>query len=454
MVRPASVLFLLHVSVALAYRFFSGLEIGFGGQFGRWDWFWQTLRMEDLRADLLGSLWGLHAQPPLWNFCGGILGKLFYPHHLIVLGYLQILLGGLAVVLCYRLLDALTGSRRMAMAGGLFLALLPGFFVYEAYLLYTLPAAFLVLLSVERLARSVDSPSLGPLYGFVAAICALILLRSAYHLVLLGLAIPLGCVLARNRWPRFLSVALVISSSCFLWYGKNLAQFEFFGSSSWAGQGLFRVVSVDRSWEELKACDPMVAELPAFSSPSAYEPYGFDRTFETPSLSQDDFHNGNVPAISKVYGAASAKLIRADPWAWVKTATIAYGFYCAPSARFKQVEPMAEAMGWHERSYLMLFTLGGLTEGYGSIYYTLIPLLLAASALGALGRCRLSPSKWAAYLRSHPAESFGWLLVSYTTLVGCLFEFGENERFKFMIEPLFLVLAVAQVYAYLGKKRS
>ncbi len=449
---PALVLFLLHVAVALAYRFFAGLEIGFGGRFGRWDWFWQTLRMEDLRSDLMGSLWHLHAQPPLLNLYGGVLGKLFYPHHLVVLGYLQIFAGGLAVVLCYRLLLRMTESRRVAAGGGLFLALLPGFFVYEAYLLYTLLAAFLVLLCIERLARTPDAPGLGPLYGFVAALCALILLRSAFHLALLGIAVPFGCLLAKDRWPRFLAVALLISSPCFLWYGKNLAQFDFFGSSSWGGQGLFRVVSVDRSWEELQTCDPMVVEQPAFSAPSAYKPYGFDGSFDAPSLSQDDFHNGNVPAISKVYGEASAKLIQSDPWAWLENGRAAYAFYCAPSARFKQVEPMAEAMGWHERSYLMLFTIGGLTEDYGSIYYTLIPLLLALAVYGAVARCRLSPQAWTAYFRSHPAGVFGWFLVVYTTLVGCLFEFGENERFKFMIEPLFLVLVIAQLRGLFARK--
>jgi hypothetical protein len=195
----------------------------------------------------------------------------------------------------------------------------------------------------------------------------------------------------------------------------------------------------------------MFAELPPFSRPSKYRPYGFDREFERPVLAHDDLNNGNVPAISAAYGEAAVALIRADPGAYLRTVGKGYTRFCGPSSRYMHVKQRARKMRAHERTYTEILTLAGLADPIGSVYFIFIPGLFLAVLVTAARRWGASPARWAAGLRADPATAFGWLLVVYTTLIGCFFEFGENERFKFMIEPLLLVLAIALIYRFFRK---
>jgi hypothetical protein len=44
-------------------------------------------------------------------------------------------------------------------------------------------------------------------------------------------------------------------------------------------------------------------------------------------------------------------------------------------------------------------------------------------------------------------------IIAYTILVSCAMELGENVRFKFMIEPLFLILTATLSYRLLQRRR-
>jgi hypothetical protein len=77
---------------------------------------------------------------------------------------------------------------------------------------------------------------------------------------------------------------------------------------------------------------------------------------------------------------------------------------------------------------------------------TLVALTLLVLARAVVALVRLFRRGWAAR-HDWPAEELGWLLVAGTTLLvivgGDLVEFGENGRFRTMLDPLLVTLPLA-----------
>jgi len=103
---------LLHISLALYYRW-TGRVVMRGGAEG-WDWLWQVLDVELLRSDLWQNLWDLHMQPPLYNLYGAFFVYLQPNDFLSGLHYANLLAGGLLSAMCFALAYTLTRSRLYA----------------------------------------------------------------------------------------------------------------------------------------------------------------------------------------------------------------------------------------------------------------------------------------------------------------------------------------------------
>ncbi len=456
-------LFALQAALSLGYRFGAGVRMQCGERWAHWDWFWQSLRMDDLRADLAGSLWHLHSQPPVFNLLGGVLGKVFGDAHLEALEWVYRGLAAACVVLGYRIARNVTARPRLALATGLVLAVHPGLVVYACYPMYTLPCAFLALLAVERLsvrtttATGDATPPAPVCIGAVAAVVALVLLRSAFHIALLVPVVGLAALAARRRARTFAVAALLVCAPALGWYAKNAAVFGFFGASSWSGFGLYRVASHGRPRERIAELGPMFAELPAYEPPSRYERYGFVQRSDVPALAHDDFNNVNVPAIASAYGAAARTLIADDPLHYARNVAKSYEWFCGPSTRYKHTTPLALRMGGLESAYVAVITLGGGLAQQGSLWYVLLPGSLLLHVLAAAAEAGRRAAAWREHVRVHAAAWLAALLLGYTTLVSCCFELGENERFKFMIEPLavvFLALVADATVRVLRARRA
>ena len=64
-------------------------------------------------------------------------------------------------------------------------------------------------------------------------------------------------------------------------------------------------------------------------------------------------------------------------------------------------------------------------------------------ALLFIKKCGLKPQKcWTHCIRTDVVMLYMAFIIIYTTLISSLFEIGENERFKFLIEPVFWVFLV------------
>src|SRR5262245_31974079 len=185
----ACLIMLIHKSTQIIYIKLFGISIRVDAPWGTWDWFWQTLPLENLRTDLINSIWYLHAQPPMFNLLGGILAKLFFPYHLEALHVTNIVLGGLLSGLIYLLAANFTSKRYVAVLWSLIISQSPSLYLYEAYILYSLLTAFLVVLNLSCILWHFRTKSTVALYCFIATLNVLILTRSAYHIILIPIAL-------------------------------------------------------------------------------------------------------------------------------------------------------------------------------------------------------------------------------------------------------------------------
>jgi 4-amino-4-deoxy-L-arabinose transferase-like glycosyltransferase len=449
---------LLHLSVALYCLLGRGVSIRANPRWRSWDRFWQTIPLELVRTDFPRSIWYLHSQPPLFNIWGGVLAKLFPSRQLYALHYANIGLGALLSGMLYLILVRGFLPRWPAFGVAAILSLSPPLFLYEAYILYDVPSAFLAVLSVYCLSWFWRARSSAALCSFIGSCNLLILMRSIYQAVLL---VPAGIIaltlIDRSRRKRALLISAAISIPTFVWYLKNYSLFDFWGTSSWFGISQWKVVTTDYSREELRGLqavgilDPVAAQVKAYSRPASYREYGFDRRSDVPVLARNDYHNINIPEISRAYAANAPRLIAHDPARYARTLLKAYIYYCRPSSHFRHVTRNAAKIRGAERLYANALAAGGggsgPVAGYGSILFFLIPasLLMYAFQL-CLARCDRRHLSWAEIIRGDPVMLWCGALIVYTTAVSCLCEHGENERYRFLVENITWVFIAVVFY--------
>jgi hypothetical protein len=439
------------LAAALLHALVAGVHVlrGVAIRSGSWDLFWQAIPTADLQDRALQSLWALHAQPPLWNALNALLIKALGPAHLPALHALHVALGAAIAAMAVLLAHRLTRSTVVAGVAGALVALDPALVMYEAYALYEIFCAFLMLGAVLALARGAPTGATRPLLAALACVTALVLTRSLYHLVVVIAALAAMTALARSR-----RVVLVAGLGLALlpagWYGKNLVQHGFFGSSSWYGIGLWRIALYGH---DTNALLPLlldgtlrpVVQLSPFTPPSRYQTMGYRRAGAVPLLGRDDFHNVNIPAISAEYAVSARRLIVREPGHYLGNVALAYGKFASPSTESDHLVEIRNRMGAHVAVWRLLWGLPvaqrvdrllplGTT---GSFLALLLPLGLLAQALLTLRRCRREPP--AEVLRDEAPLLAAAALILYTTVIGSALELGENVRFKLMIEPLLLV---------------
>jgi len=441
------VLFVIHILTALYYKWHLGMDIEIDVPRNTWDFFWQTLSLHDLNDNLLKSLWYFHAQPPLFNIYGFIMHKIAGIAQLQAMQYFQIMLGGIMSAIIYFILLSIVKKRIFAFVLALVISLNPSMFLYEAFLLYSLPVAFLVILSLFFLAKYDKSKLLIYLVMFVVTLNVLILTRGLFNLIILIPFILFGAILANEKWKKFLLYACIISSISFGWYLKNYNEFGFFGASSWMGSNLWRNVSQNYSKNELKAFykNDVIEEGAVckkyFDSPTTYAEYGFDLHSEIKVLNADDYNNINMIAISQMYLESAKNLIRVDPMHYLNNCTEAYGRFCQPSFSTGFVTRNAALIPRHTQAWAWMQgrqLFHGEPKWLSSFYALLIPFCIIHFCVRLLFGIGADPRKFIAYVQQNSLPTAMIFYISYVSLVSSLFEYGENCRFKFSVESLIL----------------
>lgn len=430
-------------------------------------WFWQYLDPELLRNDVLASLWVQHAQPPLYNLylssvlktCGGASTGCFETTYF---GF------GLALHLgLFALILRLGVDRRVALGATLLFAFAPASILYEHWLFYTYPMTALLVGSGVFIHRAVAG---GGRTRDTAIACTLlaaaVLTRSLFHLVWLAGALTLIAWPLRRQWRRLVAVAALPVMLCVAVYAKNAVVFGEFSTSSWLGMSLARLSIEPIPPGERRALVSngtigRVSLVKPFSPVDDYPPGlvrdaptghpALDATHKTTSA--PNYNHGAYLAIGRAYRRDARALLFERPEVYRASVARAWTkFSMAPSIILFLRTNRERMGGWADAYMKALYgfelvpvregapptrpELRYVMRGWGALY-----LLLAAGSVFVASLRGLR--EW---LRPGGDAALGALLlfasgtVAYVAIVGNALELGENNRFRFMIEPLLFAL--------------
>lgn len=450
----------IHIALVIIYQLTTNLNISNPWV---WDTVVHTLEMGQLRRNLAETFIYLHSQPPLFSIYGVVLDILFGNNHPQAMYVIQVTMGTLISGITYSVLWHFTQNKTVTLFVSLLLALNPAYFLYEALMLYTIHAAFLVMSAGFCLLLYRRTLQSRYLYLFVLCINLLILLRSVYHIAFLIPVLVLVMILVEHNWRRVLIGCLMICLLSVGWYGKNWLVFDTFSSSSWLGMSLWKVARYDYSDDELQdlfkadvLTNRTVVWFRPFMNPSAYP--GFEPIdSEIYILSRDTLNNAVYPKVNALYMENALHLIGYDIGRYLKGVTRAYGHYSCPSSTYDLMENNIKTFpASHQAASVELFHMRGLTQeiarrlnlspdDYGacSNLYLILPLIMLGYPIYLLYRHRWHWRGWVNCIRQDSLLLFSWGIITYTTVITSLLEIPENARFKFMIEvPLFIFIVV------------
>jgi hypothetical protein len=438
-------------------------------------WFWQYVDPALLKADLAQSLWCLHSQPPAFDAVLGVVLYLFAGHETVVFTVCYLLVGLVFTAAMFLLLKELgVPDTPNAVLTAIYVAS-PTCALYENWLFYTYPLTVLLLLGGlfwQRFAR--QGRFLDALLLFACA-ALLALTWSLFHLVwLLGLVLAL--VLFRRRdWRMVLAAAAVPALVVVLWYGKNLVQVGEFTGSTWFGMNFSKMTNSMLTVPERRALYDngtisAVSMVPPFSDPDKYAG-AIPKPGSTgiPVLDQDmkpsgvpNFNNTLFVAVSRQYGRDALRILAAYPAAYLRGLAESYLLYFLPAnaylfldnnlARIKGLARVASILDGrfvYRSDHTLRQTQPGryYLQGFLNTGWVLVVAYLLVLILGLLSLLRRS------FLSLHRSSLFFlWCNVAWMTFVANALEVGENNRFRFVTDPLVFTFLAALTADWLRRR--
>jgi hypothetical protein len=427
--------------------------------------FWQFLDPALLRHDLLRSCFYLHSQPPLYNLFVGAILQAFPGSESQALQFVY-LLGSFLLCASVLLLQMRLGvSRSVAFIVAFLFAVSPSCVLYENLLFYTLPTALMLALSAVLLREVVRRAGTWSIACFLGCVLTLAMMRSVFHLpyvivVVGGLAV--ACRRGRKRIIilAILPVLLLVGLSA-----KNLVLFGGFESSSWMGMNLWsttgRNLSADVR-EQLVADGRLsaVSLVPRFSPLRSYPAEYTDvEGFESVAALRDikkstgsnNFNHLAYVGISHQYLKDALYVASHHPRALcvgVSRACFQYSKSSSEDASLSANRSKLRAVAdlydrlFYGRLPCDLSSVRGLPIYDRGRCHSVFAFLLLALPLLVLYALRLSRSQVGRGLDRGQRVLMLYLCfnIVYVAAVGNLFEVGENNRFRFVTDPLHLVL--------------
>jgi hypothetical protein len=307
------------------------------------------------------------------------------------------------------------------------------------------------------------------------------LTRSLFHLVWL-VGVVLLVLWAAPRLRRVTLTAAVLPLLAVVgWYLKNLIVFGSFGASTWMGMNLWKsatwnVNSRERAELIAEGVLSPLAEVKAFRPLADYAEFlpPADET-GVPALDRELKSEG-TPNFNNIRYVEISRQNRLDAWVLFKRYPLrrcsavlhAFCLYFVPASDYAHLHANRRRIAPLERVYdLVCGQAESLpTEqaehahipdhGWDRLRFVGVSLVIALPVLFVYG-CRRVWRVWP-YVHERLAETvtvaFCCLNIAYVTLVGTIFELGENMRFRFLIDPLYLVLLGLLLNDWLNQRRQ
>jgi hypothetical protein len=438
---------------------------------------WQVLDLRALADDPVGSVWYLHIQPPVHNLVVGLVMASPLP----AMGTLFVLYGLCLLVTGLLLHDLLVRRGLHPIVGGVVVA----FALVNPSLLstihigsYEVPVACMLVTLLWLVQRHLEAPATRWLVAIAVTLTVAALTRSLLHPVWV-LAVLVGLWLVRPTDRRQVAASLLLPV-VFIggWMLKNEVVFGTPTLTSWLGFNLQRGVTALMDRDDVQAAvddgavSPIVLEdpwLPLDAYARWTEPCGDIHAHPVTSVAMRPPLDGGRPSVNyndecflPAYQQAQRDaftLVRRDPGRYLATR--------APSLlmsyRTSAVRP-GRGSTWMDGIYDPLLAVHTVDVDMSDwnlpllvtdsetmsieVSFTLLVLSLLVVARAVVALVRLVRRGWRAR-RDWPAEELVWLLAASTVLLvivgGDLVEFGENGRFRAMLDPLLVALPLAWI---------
>jgi hypothetical protein len=420
-------------------------------------YFYQFIDPELLRNRLFESLWYLHGQPPLFNLFTGLLYQWFSPQSRIY----QVLFFalGLAFSLVLYWLGLRLGLRRWVSASlaAWFMAS-PATVLYENLFFYTYPVVFILVLSVVALSKFLETKNFWWGLSFFGLLASLCLTWAIFHLAWMLVVIVLIGIYDRN-WRRLVLISLVPVLLVAGWYAKNYILFGSFGASSWAGLNLSHVTFLSPSTPESVRNELVdqgeIAPYPvveAFRSVEHYQgfmpvpPLRGIPILDAPLKSTDavNFNHSFYIDLSDRMLRDALDFIQARPDLYLSSVKQGFSIYFHSSSDYLLLKdkPAPQLEIWWDRIFYGQLRPYGedLTDRWESdprtVGWWLVVMYVAGILYGV--KLILAPNKSSmAFLA---VIAFMTFTILYFTVMANFIDLGENNRFRFALDPLVLLL--------------
>ncbi len=430
--------------------------------------YWQFISPDLLTTDLWRSILYLHGQPPLMNLLTGLILILFPSNHAQIFQIIFILIGLVTTLSMYFLGVSLGLPRWPQAMLTIWFAISPATILYENWLFYTYPLTGVLCLGALSLFFFLRTRNL--LIGFLSFFLILILplTWSLFHLVWL-LSIALLLMVFSEHRRRILIISVIPVLMLTAWYAKNAALFGTFTSSSWAGMNMAKITtfrlptSVRRTLVQEGHLSRLALQMP-FSNPEVYvkllpplpvtgNPL-LDRTENrdgSPNMNQAVYIGA-----SRLYFTDALWLVRSDPLAYIHGIGRALYCYFHSSSDNEFLNANSSRISTLVNAWDVFF-YGQVRKGediaaylrLGAPYYPdavawLVVIVFLCAVLFGLfmlaRQCQNLPEPIRLSLL------FIWWNIVYVAVVGNLFDLGENNRFRFVVDPLMYTLAFWAVF--------
>lgn len=420
--------------------------------------FWHFIDPELLRERLFWSLFYLHGQPPGFNLFLGLGLGLTGGDGAAVFGPCFVLLGAATSICLLYMMIELGVEIRLATGIAVAWCLAPQAILYESLLLYTHPTMALLVGAGWLLLRAEQTGGRWLWRGAFALLAAVVLTRSLFHPIWL-LFLVTGAVLTTRHPRRMVLLAglapvVLVAAVVF----KNVVLFGTLSMSTWSGMSLARITTFQLPPEtrhDLVGAGRLsaLAEVRPFAPLAQYEgrvqlpaPTGeplLDRAHKRSGAV--NLHHLAYVDISRRYHADALAVITAEPSAYLRGVLRAGHRFLLPSTGYPPLARNRAALALLDSIYNSLahFELPGL----GAVGW----MLIALPGSIIFGLCT-------GYRRWRLGEPAGLVLlfagftILWVSVASCLFEVGENYRFRFLVEPFILILASAALSGLGGNR--
>lgn len=434
-------------------------------------YYYQFIDPQLLKSRLFESIWYLHSQPPIFNFLTGLLYQRFSPQSKIY-ALLFLVLGFIFSFLLYWLGLRLGLKAWVSALLSIWFMVSPATVLYENLYFYSYPTAFLLMLAALTLSKFLETDHFGWGLAFCSCLAALCLMWAIFHFFWMIAVLLLLAVFYRN-WRKLILISALPVLLVFGWYTKNYFLFGSFSASSWVGMNLSHVTFLSPLMPpSVRESLIGLGELNPYPVKEAFRPIkDYDGILPIPPASGIPVLDENVKSteainfnhafyipLSTMMLQDAIHFVRIRPDIYLQSVKQGFLIYFHSSSDYLLLKdkPTPGLEHWWDRIFYGQISSynGDFNQRWETnpsyVGWFLVIVYIAAAIYGVRfvavqGRTDLVLSSVLAFMT---------LTILYFTFMANFFDLGENNRFRFTIDPLVFMLFVLFLQDFILKQRE